>query len=104
VYRDLGLDIEGANHAVDAGLYATWTRLSAGRLKVMRSCQHWLREYRMYRRDETGKIVKNDDHLMDATRYMVMSGLDRAVCNTPAEPERQVYTYEPGYAGTSWMA
>ena len=29
----------------------------------------------MYRRDEKGKIVKQNDHVLDATRYLVMSGL-----------------------------
>jgi hypothetical protein len=31
--------------------------------------QNWLSEFRIYRRDEKGKIVKQNDHLMDATRY-----------------------------------
>ena len=105
VYRQLGLDIEPASHAVDAGLYAVWTRLSGGRLKVMRSCQQWLREYRMYRRDESGKIVKADDHLMDATRYLAMSGLDRARVAPPdAPPPQDPLTVDYSQYGTSWMA
>jgi hypothetical protein len=35
-------------------------------------------EYRIYRRDENGHIVKQFDHLMDDMRYLIMSGLDRA--------------------------
>ena len=50
-------------------------RLSTGRLKVFRTLQSWLAEYRLYRRDEKGAVVKKDDHLMDATRYFVVSGL-----------------------------
>lgn len=74
-YIDLGLQLQVAVNAVSAGLDEVWSRLSTGRLKVFRSCKDWLFEYRMYRRDEKGKIVKVNDHLMDATRYMVVSGL-----------------------------
>lgn len=77
-YLDLGLDISLAVNAVEAGLYAVWQRLSGGRLKVFKSCGNWLDEYRLYRRDENGKIVKEHDHLMDATRYLIVSGLDIA--------------------------
>jgi phage terminase large subunit-like protein len=52
--------------------------LSGGRLKVFKSMQNWLAEYRMYRRDDKGHVVKANDHAMDATRYLVVSGLDRA--------------------------
>lgn len=75
VYRQLGLSLQPANHAVDAGLYSVWERLSTGRLKIFSTCTNWLAEYRLYRRDEKGKIVKDFDHLMDATRYLIM-GLD----------------------------
>jgi phage terminase large subunit-like protein len=103
VYKGLGLDLEPANHAVDAGLYAVWALLSAGRLKVLSTCQAWLREYRMYRRDEAGKIVKQDDHLMDATRYLVMSGRERAKTAPAPRDEPQVLVYDQGSLGTGWM-
>ena len=53
--------------------------LSTNRLKVFASLVNWFSEFRLYRRDENGKIVKDKDHLMDNTRYLVMSGLDRAI-------------------------
>ena len=37
-----------------------------------------LAEYRIYRRDEKGKIVKSMDHLMDAMRYLCASLVDVA--------------------------
>ena len=52
-----------------------WQRLSSGRLKVFDSLRNWLGEFRIYRRDEKGKVVKKNDHLMDATRYLCLSGL-----------------------------
>lgn len=78
-YVDLGLHLDVAKNAVEAGIYAVWERLSTGRLKVFRTLQSWLSEYRIYRRDEKGKIVKENDHLMDDTRYLLMSGLDIAI-------------------------
>jgi phage terminase large subunit-like protein len=77
-YRNLGLDITTAINAREAGIYDVWTRLLSGKLKVFKSLPSWLGEYRQYRRDEKGQIVKEKDHLMDASRYLVMSGLDRA--------------------------
>ena len=73
-YSDLGLLLAPAENAVEAGLYAVWERLSDGRLFVFSSLQNWLSEFRIYRRDEKGKIVKQNDHLMDATRYLILSG------------------------------
>jgi hypothetical protein len=47
-----------------------WERLSTARLKVFANLNDWLMEYRIYRRDKNGRIVKKVDHLMDATRYL----------------------------------
>jgi len=70
-YKDLGLHIFKADNAVEAGIMNVFQRLSGGRIKVFRNLGSWLGEYRIYRRDEKGKIVKDNDHLMDATRYML---------------------------------
>lgn len=99
-YRDLGLHLSEAENAVEAGIYAVWQRLSGGRLKVFRTLQSFLGEYRMYRRDEKGRIVKANDHLMDAIRYGVMSGLTVAR-QTPAARDRYERKNKPR---NSWMA
>lgn len=86
-YTDLGLDLVDANNAVEAGVLTVFELLSTGRLKVFKTMQNWLAEYRLYRRDEKGQIIKEKDHLMDATRYAVtrsetegrMSALQRAI-------------------------
>lgn len=70
-YTDLGLDLLDATNAVESGIYKVWMRLSTGRLKVFKSMVSWLSEFRIYRRDEKGHIVKQNDHAMDATRYLV---------------------------------
>jgi len=69
-YRNLGLHLQTADNGVESGLYSVWNRMSTGRLKVFSSMQGWLSEFRMYRRDEKGRVVKNNDHLMDAMRYL----------------------------------
>ena len=72
-YEELGLRLAPAENAVESGIYLVWTMMSTGRLKVFRSLVNWLSEFRIYRRDEKGKIVKANDHLMDDTRYLCRS-------------------------------
>jgi hypothetical protein len=78
LYQELGLDLTPADNAVEAGIYNVWTRLSTGRLKIFSHLEEWLAEYRIYRRDDKGRVVKSNDHLMDATRYLVMTGINLA--------------------------
>jgi Terminase RNaseH-like domain len=104
IYRDTyGLLLETANHAVEAGLYAVWTLLSHGQLKVFRHCGGWLEEFRLYRRDEDGKIVKDNDHYMDATRYWAMSGRDLALPVPGPPPEPELRSYDASSVSLSWM-
>lgn len=93
-YCTAGLNLLPADHAVEAGIYAVWDRLSTGRLKVFSSLRNWFSEHATYRRDENGKIVKERDHLMDASRYLVMSGLDVAI---PAPSAGSSNRYRPGW-------
>jgi hypothetical protein len=69
-YSQLGLKLSLADNGVESGLYSVWNRLSTGRLKVFRNMTKWLEEFRLYRRDDHGKVVKENDHLMDSTRYL----------------------------------
>jgi hypothetical protein len=80
IYQELGLNITIADNAVEAGIAAVWTRLSTGRLKVFRTLGNFLKEYGFYQRDKNGRIKDGQqDHLMDATRFLIMSGLSVAV-------------------------
>lgn len=97
-YIDLGLQLQPANNAVEAGLYQVWQRLSGGKLKIFRSLSNWLAEFRLYRRDEKGNVVKVDDHLMDASRYLVLSGLQYA-CTKPQERDD-----DEGHRSGGWMS
>ena len=94
-YIDLGLNLETAVNAVEAGLWDVWERLSTGRLKLFSTLQNTLAEYRLYRRDEKGHVVKQFDHLMDAKRYLVVSGILRACC----QPTNKAWAATVGSAG-----
>ncbi len=79
-YESLGLRLVRANNALEAGIHKIHTLLQTGMLEVFSVCQEWLKEYRLYRRkgkeaseQARGKVVKQFDHCMDATRYMVMT-------------------------------
>ena len=102
MYTDLGLKLNMADNAVEAGIYRVWQRLSSGRLKVCKSLQQWFAEFRLYRRDEKGKVVKERDHLMDATRYLEMELLN--IGRTEPKPKsRELFGGRYG-GGGSWMS
>jgi phage terminase large subunit-like protein len=75
MYMREGLTLYPANNAVEPGIAECQQRIATGRVKVFNTCTNFLAEYRIYRRDENGKIVKKKDDLIDAFRYLVMSGI-----------------------------
>ncbi len=78
MYSDEGLDIVKADNARETGIQTVWEMLSQGQLKVFASCTNFFQEYRLYRRDVRGMVVKKNDHLMDCLRYLIMTGIKRA--------------------------
>jgi hypothetical protein len=101
-YQELGLDLHVSENALESGIYEVWTRMSTGRLKVFRTLANWIGEFRFYQRDDKGKVKDGqNDHLMDATRYLVLSGLARAIVRpanmwrrTPGTAQHQ-FNYDP---------
>lgn len=83
MYVGHGLDLRKADNAVETGLYTVWSLLSEGKLKIFKTCQSTLTELRMYRRDEKGNVVKQNDHNMDAMRYGIMTGRNFAKAVEP---------------------
>lgn len=79
-----GLSLSVANNAVETGLDEVWQRMLSGRLKVFRTLMNFFYEFRLYKRDEKGKIVKVDDHLMDCARYLCLSGVHIMTPTPPA--------------------
>lgn len=77
-YRDAGINMlwEHATHSeggngVEAGLMEMLDRMQTGRLKVAANLVEWFEEFRLYHR-LNGKVVKERDDLMAATRYGIM--------------------------------
>jgi phage terminase large subunit-like protein len=101
-YRNLGLDIILPDKAVETGIYEVWQLLSTGGLKIFASLRALLEEYRLYRRDDKGRIVKQNDHLMDALRYAVRSGRPLAKAK-PAQKEPEHRYVSPTFAAQGWM-
>lgn len=95
-YKKEGLDVRVAQNAVEAGIHAVWERLSTGRLKIFKHCTRTFKEYEMYQRDINGKVVKKNDHFMDALRYAVM-GIRQAKLiyqsDTDTTPYRNPYKF-----------
>lgn len=67
------LKLVTAMNEVTTGLEQVWQALATGRLKIFKTLQHFKMEYRVYRRDEHGAVVKKNDHLMDDMRYLWMT-------------------------------
>src|SRR5262245_4171234 len=79
-YKDAGLDMM-FNHAqfddgtvsVEAGLMEMVSRMRGGRFKVFRDQNDaWLEEYRLCHRDVDGRVVKENDDAISASRYGIM--------------------------------
>lgn len=95
-YLTFGLKLTMADNAVDAGVLRVYQRLASGKLKIFRTCSKLLEDLRFYHRDESGKIVKDRDHLPDALRYVTMSG--RSVAKWKPAPKGEAN----GRAGANW--
>jgi hypothetical protein len=77
-YSEQGLDMphehsqfEDGSVSVEAGLMDMLDRMQTGRFKVFKHLNDWWEEFRLFHRKD-GKVVKENDDLMAATRYAVM--------------------------------
>lgn len=79
LYRKEGLKLlsehatfpDGSN-SVEAGLAEMLMRMETGRFKVYKHLAEWFDEFRMYHRKD-GKVVKEYDDILAATRYCCVS-------------------------------
>lgn len=103
LYRERGVDIDLPDKAVEAGIQDVYDLMNTGKFKAFSSCSAFFAEFRMYHRND-GKIVKSNDHVMDAVRYAVRSGLQRAkVAPLPETDTISSYQYDRGMQGTGWL-
>lgn len=68
---DKGQPEGSGGNGVEAGLMEMLERMQTGRWKVFATCQHWFEEFRQYHRDD-GKVVKERDDTLSASRYAYM--------------------------------
>lgn len=85
---------EGGN-GVEAGLMEMLERMETGRLKVFAGLNDWFEEFRLYHRLD-GKVVKERDDLMSATRYGVMM-LRKAIV------QKSAVDWSSGSKAGSWL-
>ena len=77
-YRAQGLNMlfehaqfEDGSVSVEAGIMMMLDRMRTGKLKVFKDHLDWWEEFRLYHRKD-GKVVKEGDDLLCATRYALM--------------------------------
>lgn len=99
-YRANGLKMLGSHATfpdgstgVEAGLFDMLERMQTGRFKVFKHLTEWFEEFRLYHRKD-GKVVKEHDDLMAATRYGVMS-MRHAIVKPSAIRRKQQKPYDP---------
>jgi phage terminase large subunit-like protein len=102
-YQAQGLDMlsthaqfDDGSVSVEAGLADMLIRMESGRFKVLKHLTDWFDEYRLYHRKD-GRVHKEGDDLMSATRYAVMM-LRYARTDIPPKP-RSIPRFRGG-----WMA
>jgi hypothetical protein len=102
-YQAQGLDMldthaqfQDKSISVEAGLMDMLDRMQSGRFKVFNHLNDWFDEFRLYHRKD-GRVHKEGDDLMSATRYAVMM-LRYARTDIPPKPR----SIRSGRAG--WMA
>jgi phage terminase large subunit-like protein len=86
--------------SVNKGIYTVLQRMETGKLKIFTSLTKLMTEMRMYSRDENGKIKKGNDHLMDAMRYGVVTGIPLARVKNSVTNKLRIPTSS---SGGSWM-
>lgn len=70
-YKDMGLVLFPAINEVDSGILAIQQRAAVRKLRVFKTCINLQKEWMLYSRDKNGKVIKENDHALDALRYIV---------------------------------
>jgi len=81
--------------SVEAGLILMLDRMRTGKLKVFKEHNDWWEEFRLYHRRD-GRVVKEGDDLLCATRYALMA-LRHATTRSFADKWRAKIDYPKAY-------
>lgn len=84
-YKELGLELFLAKNEVESGILNVSQRLVAGKLKMFSTLLNTQKEYLLYRRDKNGRVIKEDDHLLDCIRYII-NNLNRMMNKHETKP------------------
>jgi phage terminase large subunit-like protein len=87
----------GGSVSVEAGLMDMLDRMQTGKFKVYNTLNDWFEEFRLYHRKD-GKVFKEHDDLMAATRYAVMMLREAKTLEEPPPFVR------PQPSGRGWMS
>lgn len=79
-------------NGVEAGLMEMLDRMQTGRFKVFANLDDWFQEFRLYHRKD-GRVVKQMDDLMSATRYGLM--MKRKAITQPVVAKAIVQPWTP---------
>lgn len=83
-YEDVNCPIQPAQkQGKEARIEKCRKGLTTGKIKVYKTCRHFLNEYRMYHYDDNGNLVKENDHVMDAFEHLIDEG--PSICKTHSE-------------------
>jgi hypothetical protein len=92
---------EDGSVSVEAGLMDMLDRMQTGRFKVFRALTEWFEEYRLYHRED-GKVVKEMDDLMAATRYGAMMKRFARLSRDNPEPRERYKGKRDTATGSAW--
>lgn len=102
LYKKAGMTkMRPAENDRQLGILTVLQRMRNGQLLIFESLKKTQAEIQKYAYDEKGVPQKKDDHLMDAMRYLVMSGLKVAVAKSMKDKNwyttRHGLTYQQSY-------
>lgn len=100
MYTAEGLNLIPAKNSVESGIYKVNGLFAEDRIRVFSTLSNFFDEIKWYRRDEAGKIVKKNDHLMDCLRYTIMDYETVAIPKPHLEVHRVHYV--PGIASVGY--
>jgi phage terminase large subunit-like protein len=109
LYRTHGLSMlyehaqfsDDRGNGVEAGLFEMVDRMQTARLKVFSHLNDWFEEFELYHRKD-GKVVKERDDLLSATRYGIMMLRHAKALGAPHDPYAR--SYRPARRGSAMAA
>lgn len=101
--RRMGINVQEVSKDIEKGIDSVRELLKANRLHIHKDCVNLISEFEMYHyeekrpnKNEPERPVKEDDHGLDALRYVLH--------NTKSHEKRRAYTFVPDHVKPSMTA